>query len=258
MNIIEQYICGKKGNDALCEDGIVVRENLIVIIDGVTAKGVPDSGIVARKTLCDFFSEVSEQMTVCELLELANKQLRPYSNVPMENIPRASVIIYNDIYKEIWSYGDCRCSINGICHLHEKEIDLINSALRAFYLEHALLEGHTLEELSCNDIGRKAIMQNLKMQTLFENKKCPFGYPVLNGGDINLEMTNIYKIQDGDEVILASDGYPKLLPTLYESEQYLKHTINADPLCFRENRSTKGLTNDVISFDDRCYCRFVV
>lgn len=39
INLLEYFIKGKQANPDLCEDGLVIGENLISVIDGVTAKG---------------------------------------------------------------------------------------------------------------------------------------------------------------------------------------------------------------------------
>ena len=62
----------------------------------------------------------------------------------------------------------------------------------------------------------------------------------------------------GDEIVLASDGYPYLKESLEESERLLKAELTNNPLCDREYRSTKGKAEDNISFDDRTYIRFKV
>lgn len=56
--------------------------------------------------------------------------------------------------------------------------------------------------------------------------------------------------------MLASDGYPKLMPTLNESEAELQRLLEEDPLCIYENIATKGLNEGQTSFDDRSYIRF--
>ena len=38
MELIEQFICGKKGSLAECEDGIVITDFLLAVIDGATSK----------------------------------------------------------------------------------------------------------------------------------------------------------------------------------------------------------------------------
>ncbi len=56
MEILETFLCGKENNPATCEDGLVISEQLVAIIDGVTAKGTRlwndmSSGCYAKRTL---------------------------------------------------------------------------------------------------------------------------------------------------------------------------------------------------------------
>ena len=39
MQIIEQFICGKRQDQTLCEDGLLITDHFIVVVDGVTSKG---------------------------------------------------------------------------------------------------------------------------------------------------------------------------------------------------------------------------
>ena len=97
--------------------------------------------------------------------------------------------------------------------------------LRAFYLEYALLQGHEMDELSNNDLGRKGIYDNFKKQCIFENKDVPFGFSVLNGEPINPNMIVRYKVKENDEIVLSSDGYPFLKDPLAESEEELENVL---------------------------------
>lgn len=268
MKILENFLCGKKNNPEICEDGLVITDQLIAVIDGVTAKGKQlwngkSSGCFAKNILVNYLSQGVADLNALELLTNLNsllaKQIHSVSeNLSLADYPRASIIIYNNVYKQIWAYGDCQCMINHKLYTHIKKIDQLNSDLRALRLEYELLQGFSLEELSHNDPGRAYIQDNLLIQFSFENKSVPFGYPVLNGMGIEDSMLKCYPVSDGDIIVLATDGYPILYDTLAESEKALTEIQEKDPLCFRQFRSTKGLQKGNISFDDRCYCRFLV
>lgn len=273
MRVIEHFLCGKENNPDTCEDGLVIGEHLIAVIDGVTSKGTrlwdgKASGCYAKDILAEYLQqgqEIERQSAVWLLTNLdrilsekVEDNVKSAKSLPCEEYPRASIIIYNDIYKEIWSYGDCQCRINERVYTHSKKIDELNAKLRAFYLEYQILQGVSIEELEQNDLGRKAIKQNLMMQFAFENKQGYFGYPVLNGMGIEESMIRRYPVAKGDMVILASDGYPVLRENLNESEKELDDIRKNDPMCFRLYRSTKGIKKGNISFDDRVFCRFVV
>ena len=59
-----------------------------------------------------------------------------------------------------------------------------------------------------------------------------------------------------NEVVLASDGYPFLKPTLAASEAALAEQIANDPQNIHSFIATKGIVEGNKSFDDRTYIRF--
>lgn len=267
MKIIEQFLCGKEGNLSTCEDGLIIGKHLIAVLDGVTSKGIhlwngKTSGFHTKEVLSDYLRQDVEKQSAIELMRnldrILHDSIESAEDLGREEYPRAAIIIYNDFYKEIWSYGDCQCRINEDVYTHSKKIDELNADLRAFYLEYLISQGADIKELEQNDLGRKGIQRNLIMQFAFENKLGCFGYPVLNGMGIEESMIKCYSVTEGDTVILASDGYPVLRKTLKECENELDYIRQNDPMCFRLFRSTKGIKQGNASFDDRAFCKFIV
>lgn len=266
MKIIEEFICGKQKE--ACEDGLFYNDDFIVVIDGVTSKGKKKwdgktSGEYAKDIIISQFSTINKDVTAEELITRLNKSLYDsYKNcIKKDEIIeylRACIIIYSKYYNEIWSFGDCQCKINSNSYQATKKIDILNSEMRSLALEYYLNNGFTINDMKNEDLGRKLILPFLKMQLYFENKKSKFGYSVLNGQKINLKHIKKYKLKAGDVVILATDGYPKLLENLEETENYLQEILQKDPLCYKENKSTKGLKEGNVSFDDRCFIKFKV
>ena len=67
VKIIESFIKGKKNNKELCEDGLVITENYISIIDGVTSKGNTlwqnmTSGVYVKKLLINAINNMSPNL----------------------------------------------------------------------------------------------------------------------------------------------------------------------------------------------------
>lgn len=128
------------------------------------------------------------------------------------------------------------------------------------FLESELLNGKTIDELRVNDTGREYIETMLVRQKRFQNigNDNPLNYYVLDGflKDVQSAVQITPVPQDCSQIVLASDGYPYLKPTLKESETALHRILDKDPLCFREYKSTKGISGENISFDDRAYIRF--
>jgi len=269
IKIIEEFIKGKRPRQSECEDGYVIKPQFVAVIDGVTAKGKHlwgdkhQSGCYAMMKIKEFLRGDVENLSAEELFSALSKYLlKAYKNELHEDVIeerlRACIIIYNGIYNEIWSYGDCQCMIDGKIYKDDKEVDNIFSEKRIKIIEKKLEDGMTVEELLINDVGRKAILEDVKEQFSYENKICKLGYPVLNGDEIVPEMIKKISVPENAEIVLSSDGYPILCDTLEKSEQELKRLIKEDPLCIRENPSTKGIQPGYDSFDDRCYVRFTV
>ncbi|MBZ5202032.1 hypothetical protein HU147_12460 [Planomicrobium chinense] len=268
MKIIEKSLIGKNPNQNFCEDGLFYNNHFVVVIDGATAKGSiswdgETSGGFARDIIVNYFQEVHPETGIEELLEEINRRVMVEINQRglVDNkieYPRASIIVYSQYYKQIWSYGDCQCLINGTHYTHHKIIDRLLGELRAFTIESQASSDEIDAVLSVKDIGREAILPFLVAQLRFENKDSAYGYPVINGDKPNLDLLSIYNVRSNNEVVFATDGYPYLFPTLSESEEALSRLLLVDPFCFKEYKSTKGTVVGNISFDDRAYIRFEI
>ena len=58
-----------------------------------------------------------------------------------------------------------------------------------------------------------------------------YSYDVLDGFPIHEEHTRVYPVRPGEEVVLASDGYPELFGSLAESEAVIREVKETDPMC---------------------------
>ena len=101
------------------------------------------------------------------------------------------------------------------------------------------------------------ILPFLRLQSQFANKRGPYGYFVFDGFTDPTYPIRTVNINPGDEVVLASDGYPLLRPSLAQSERELRRLKREDPELISEYQSTKGFTPSNDSFDDRTYLRFI-
>lgn len=268
MRIVERKLIGKKKSTELCEDGLFISNDFVTVVDGVTSKGKQQwkgisSGNYAKNIIVEKMAVIEKSASAEECLSQLNGHLKQayLKHVQDDNISewiRASVIIYSRERNEIWSYGDCNCMLNKKFFGHTKLIDSVLATLRSIIINNEIMHGKSINELIATDVGREKIMPFLKLQLDFENRNCQFGYPILNGHSFNQDLIVKYAVKTDDEIILASDGYPKIFSTLEESEQYLGEIVTNDPLCYEKYLSTKGLQKGSISFDDRCYCRFIV
>ena len=173
----------------------------------------------------------------------------------------ASVIIYSETRKQVWMIGDCQALINGELYLNPKPADIYASNIRSNYINQELCSGASVNKFFSRDAGREMVVPLIVDCCAFQNsKECDvLSFSVVDGFDINLAKVRVIDIDSSTkEIVLASDGYPKLLPTLTESESELKEQLEVDPLCINRFISTKGLINGNISFDDRSYLRIKI
>ena len=60
------------------------------------------------------------------------------------------------------------------------------------------------------------------------------------------------------QIVMATDGYPKLFNTLSKTEKYLNYIKKNDPLCYKVFSNVKEIYYGQDSYDDRAYIRFEI
>jgi len=265
IEIIEQKTISKTGNETNNEDGIFVSDNYVAVIDGATSKDSNlyegrTGGQVVRDIISDSLAKLNGNETSDEGVRFIQNEIEKRFSAAQFFHACASAVIFNVKKRRIWMIGDCQACVNGVNYTNAKIIDNITSHARAIALQAYVMDGNPESEILKNDIGREMIMPFLKLQKKFENKSGYFGYPVFNNVSmsddiLHSKIVNI-DVPENAEIVLASDGYPELKPTLKESEEELQKIIDTDPLCYKTYFSTKGLKKGNVSFDDRTYIRF--
>lgn len=169
----------------------------------------------------------------------------------------ASAVVYSAGLRQIWMVGDCQCLIDGKMFDNPKPYEETMATQRADIINDALKHGLlTVDDvINGHDIGREHIINKLITCCAEQNKT----FAVIDGFNIPMRFVKIINVpQDAREIVLASDGYPFLLPTLEESETALQRQMADDPLCIASFKATKGLRKGYSSFDDRSYIRLTL
>lgn len=165
----------------------------------------------------------------------------------------ASCIVYSRNKRQIWMIGDCQCLVGGCLYENPKPYEDVLARKRADILKALVCEGMTVEELRGNDLGRKAIIPEM-IETMRNQNKT---YAVVDGYPIPMEKVRIIRLTEQPQtIVMASDGYPFLLPTLAESEKTLSRQLEKDPLNIYEFTATKAYIQGNNSFDDRSFVCF--
>lgn len=275
MEVIEEFIKGKYEKQELCEDAIVVSENFIAVIDGVTSQENYCSGKALGKIISDILKNIiptiPEKNSCEEAINYLNeKMLEEYKKEGIYDLikddprkqPAASVVIYSKFYNQIWMIGDCKALYGNNIIDNELEVDIMYAKLRKILIEYLLETGYTEDELLEDDITRKFIDETTKRQPLIRNKRFygKYDYVSIDGfSKLDKELIEIVDVpKDVTEITFCTDGYRKIFATLKECEEYNEHVKKEDPLCYKEYWHERGFAKNQESYDDRAYIRFKI
>lgn len=267
MKIIEQNVVGKSLT-AETEDGIVVTDRFVAVIDGSTSKtprhiqpGI-SNGRFCMMLIAEYIRS-NRDVATCEdfchgITEFVKTHyhgtvIERLATHPEERLT-ASCIVYSCACREIWMVGDCQCLVDGRSFDNPKPCEQVIAEKRADIAAKLIASGKaSVDSLRENDIARSAILPELVRSMAGQNKD----YAVVDGFPIPMgKVRRIAVPQNAHNVVLASDGYPELHPTLQESEEALSLQLQSDPLNIRYFKATKAFVVGNNSFDDRAYIRF--
>ena len=289
MKIIESSIIGKKSPEA-CEDGMVVTDDFIAVIDGSTSKTPkhlnPDmkNGRYAMMLISEYIQEeLKADASVDDFCQGVTAYIynKVYEKLGVEERLKehpeerltASAILYSRTRNEVWMVGDCQAIIAGKLYENGKPYEEKIARKRVELIEQGLSPAEARKQIEPLLIEAMLSGQN-QTYTVID------GFPIYREGVKVVSVSDSSSVQDSvpasdsvpcsdsasasntipsssSEIVLASDGYPFLKPTLAASEAALAEQIANDPQNIRSFIATKGIVEGNKSFDDRTYIRFV-
>ena len=289
MEIIESSIIGKKSPEA-CEDGMVVTDDFIAVIDGSTSKTPkhlnPDmkNGRYAMMLISEYiWEELKADASVDDFCQGVTAYIynKVYEKLGVEERLKehpeerltASAILYSRTRNEVWMVGDCQAIIDGKLYENGKPYEQEIARKRVELIEQGLSPAEARKQIEPLLIKAMLSGQN-QTYTVID------GFPIYREGVKVVSVSVSSSVQDSvpasdsvpcsdsasasdtisvssSEIVLASDGYPFLKPTLAASEAALAEQIANDPHNIRSFIATKGIVEGNKSFDDRTYIRFV-
>ena len=281
MKIIESSIIGKKSPEA-CEDGMVITDDFIAVIDGSTSKTPkhlnPDmkNGRYAMMLISEYIrEELKADASVDDFCQGVTAYIynKVYEKLGVEERLKehpeerltASAILYSRTRNEVWMVGDCQAIIAGKLYENGKPYEQEIARKRVELIEQGLSPVEARKQIEPLLIEAMLSGQN-QTYTVID------GFPIYREGvkvvalktkPVSSSIETYFQeqtkpVSSPNEVVLASDGYPFLKPTLAASEAALVHLIAHDPQCIHDFIATKGLVAGNKSFDDRTYIRFRV
>lgn len=289
MKIIESSIIGKKSPEA-CEDGMVVTDDFIAVIDGSTSKTPkhlnPDmkNGRYAMMLISEYIrEELKADASVDDFCQGVTAYIynKVYEKLGVEDRLKehpeerltASAILYSRTRNEVWMVGDCQAIIDGKLYENGKPYEQEIARKRVELIEQGLSPAEARKQIEPLLIKAMLSGQN-QTYTVID------GFPIYREGVKVVSVSDSCSVQDSvpasdsvpcsdsasasgtisvssSEIVLASDGYPFLEPTLAASEAALAEQIANDPQNIHSFIATKGIVEGNKSFDDRTYIRFV-
>ena len=270
IRIIEQQTIGKH-SPATCEDGIVATGSHVAVIDGSTSKAARQlsphmrNGRLAMMLVSEVLRQLPAEARCEDFCTLATHHVgRCHATHhlsterliahPEERLT-ASVAVYSLYHDEVWLVGDCQCLAGGTLHDNPKPEEERIARHRASILRQMLEAGTTdVAALQRHDVGRDLIVDEIIRTCHSQNKL----FSVIDGFPVSMRHVRRIDVAETSEVVLATDGYPFLRPTLEASEEALATQLRTDPLCIHHFLATKGVMAGNLSFDDRAYVRFVI
>lgn len=265
--VVEQLLVGKHSQEK-CEDGIVANSNYIAVIDGSTSKTnshyhpLMSNGKYAMSLVAQFIERASAHLTLeafCKGLTEHVHAAYPDQGSEALHAPEkrlcASVVVYAASAQAIWMIGDCQCMVDGVLYDNPKPYEE-GIARRRSELFPQMVKNHPdmiADGHIARDYAREAVLGQLVASMQGENVT----YAVVDGFDIFKQGIKVIPLSEPPhDIVLASDGYPWLRPTLAESERLLAQQQSNDPYNIGSFKATKGLMRGNVSFDDRAYIHF--
>ena len=282
MEVIEQFSLGKFPAHP-SEDVLVTTPSFAAVIDGASTAATfshttdETPGRRAALAVADTVRRLppdADAHTAIQLMTQAVAALRGAQDDAdadgddFNSRPNASFVLYSAMRHEVWQVGDCQfltVEADGSTTLYtnEKLIDLILAEWRCAVDRSLLLRGMmSAEQLLSDDRGRRMIdpfiARQIRYQNLDSNHRLAYG--VIDGSPLPRRFIRTYRLSPAvRELVLASDGYPELSPTLADSEAALTRFLAADPLCLHAPMTgTKGIKPEAVSHDDRSYLRICI
>lgn len=266
----ESQLTGKKSQKT-CEDGIVATDDFIAVIDGSTSKAQQQissemrNGRYAMLILQDVIKNLPADVTLTQFCTIATDAIASVykrHNVGRDHLIQhpeerltASLCIFSRVRKEIWMIGDCQCLCNGRYYDNPKPHEAPVAHHRSMLISKMISNGiYTESQLLAHDHARDEVVADIVESCHHQNTD----FSVIDGFPVALDKVVIIHADTSDDIVLATDGYPFLLPTLQASEEALMRQLANDPLCYKTFLATKGKVEGNVSFDDRAYIRFCI
>ena len=220
MKIIESSIIGKKSQEA-CEDGMVVTDDFIAVIDGSTSKTPkhlnPDmkNGRYAMMLISEYIrEELKADASVDDFCQGVTAYIynKVYEKLGVEERLKehpeerltASAILYSRTRNEVWMVGDCQAIIDGKLYENGKPYEQEIARKRVELIEQGLSPAEARKQIEPLLIEAMLSGQN-QTYTVID------GFPIYREGVKVVSVSDSCSVQDSvpaSNSVPASDSVP--------------------------------------------------
>ena len=209
MKIIESSIIGKKSQE-VCEDGMVVTDDFIAVIDGSTSKTPkhlnPDmkNGRYAMMLISEYIrEELKADASVDDFCQGVTAYIynKVYEKLGVEERLKehpeerltASAILYSRTRNEVWMVGDCQAIIDGKLYENGKPYEQEIARKRVELIEQGLSPAEARKQIEPLLIEAMLSGQN-QIYTVID------GFPIYREGVKVVSVSDSCSVQDSVQV----------------------------------------------------------
>lgn len=267
FHVVEAFTASKTKHDDDNEDVYADGPIWTVVCDGTSDKSGyrlngRTGGWHVSRLIAEVFTAAGPGATTTDLLTAINLRYDDLfgSTVDPSSSERPSAVFtaFNKIAGTVVRVGDVTWTDGTDVFAVQNKVEAVHVAMRSNYLRMLLAEGATVEELLEHDPARALILPSLRREVAFRNRADvgDLAFPAVDGRPIPDQFIEKWTVGPNvTAVMIASDGYPRVLSTLDETETYLQDDLLRDPLRIGRHAGTKAPGPGFVSFDDRTYVR---
>lgn len=273
VKVMDNFLKSRTKNELECENGIFEGNRFFAVVDGFTFDSSfsidgKTTGQVAVETFLSALKSLdvfTHSLSFQDISYRINKEFKYANKHYLKGIKDKKIVASASIWDSqqdiLYIVGETRALL---LERHSKKeerlenyhrIRKILSNKRAHFNLRLIEDSKVTEEdLLERDLGLEQISNEVKKQIDYINNiDHKYAFFAFDGNEIPENKIIVKSTEKYTDVILATDGYPKLFNSLKQTESYLGEVLKSDPLLIKRHRSIKGLQKNNQSYDDRGY-----
>lgn len=241
------------------EDAYVDTGSVVAVFDGRSPDrplgSLSAPGRKPARVLCEAVTAMSEASDPDIVAGRLHAAVRDFC-VGYPGDVAASGVLIDLKSRRVLRLGGVSVGVRGVFSVPVNHFDVAAAHARAAFLGSLLSVGHSVEALQETDQGHEMVVLPLtrKKKAWRNSSYSIFGFACIDGTSTPREMIEVWDLERGDEVVVATDGYPVPEFSLSESEEALKDSLRSDPLRLSPP-GVRGVRAGAASYDDRTYVR---